>query len=68
MIVPRFASIKDLMDEYGRMDGLLIVEGEELEPWRYGGNREQTKPTQDADPDRDEIEFELMSRAGLERR
>ncbi|MDE3110981.1 MAG: gamma-glutamyl-gamma-aminobutyrate hydrolase family protein, partial [Acidobacteriota bacterium] len=47
----------------GRMDGLLLVEGEDIEPKRYSARKENFRYLEKTDPLKDEIELRLLRHA-----
>jgi gamma-glutamyl-gamma-aminobutyrate hydrolase PuuD len=62
IMVPRVAGTLAVLDAYEPMDGLLIVEGEDIHPARYGGEGIRPELIQEPDLERDAIEFELIGR------
>ncbi|HTP42052.1 MAG TPA: gamma-glutamyl-gamma-aminobutyrate hydrolase family protein [Nitrospiria bacterium] len=68
VIVPVAAGTPSLLTEYAReMDGLLLVEGEDIEPGRYQAAPASARLVEATHPLKDEIEFRLC-RLALRRR
>jgi gamma-glutamyl-gamma-aminobutyrate hydrolase PuuD len=68
VIVPVVAGTPSLLAEYAReMDGLLLVEGEDIEPARYRASPSSARLIETTHPLKDEIEFRLC-RLALHRR
>jgi gamma-glutamyl-gamma-aminobutyrate hydrolase PuuD len=63
VLIPRVPGTELVLDEYGPMHGLLLVEGEDISPSRYGGDPIPPERMQDPDPSKDEIEFALIRKA-----
>jgi len=68
LIVPVCAGTLTLLGEYAReMDGLLLAEGEDIEPARYRAAPSSARLIEETHPLKDEIEFRLC-RLALRRR
>ncbi len=63
VIVPRVPGTREVLDEYEPMNGLLIIEGEDIHPSRYGMDGVHPELIQEPDLEKDSIEFELIRRA-----
>jgi gamma-glutamyl-gamma-aminobutyrate hydrolase PuuD len=60
VIVPVVAGTPALLADYAReMDGLLLVEGEDIEPRRYRASPASARLVEETHPLKDEIEFRL---------
>src|SRR5580693_3228779 len=61
LIVPSVRGALPLLSEYReRMRGLLLVEGEDIEPRRYAAERANFRYLEKTDPEKDEIELRLL--------
>jgi gamma-glutamyl-gamma-aminobutyrate hydrolase PuuD len=61
LIVPSVRGALPLLPEYReRMRGLLLVEGEDIEPQRYAAERANFRYLEKTDPEKDEIELRLL--------
>lgn len=64
LIVPAVKGVLPLLSEYARqMDGLLLVEGEDIEPRRYPAQKENVRYLEKTDPLKDEMELRLLRQA-----
>lgn len=63
IMVPRVPETLDVLDDLEPMDGLVIAEGEDIHPSRYGGRPIPPDRMEDPDLEKDAIEFELVRRA-----
>jgi gamma-glutamyl-gamma-aminobutyrate hydrolase PuuD len=64
LIVPSVRGILPLLPEYRqRMRGLLLVEGEDIEPHRYKAEKANYKYLEKTDPEKDEVEVRLLRHA-----
>lgn len=63
IIIPRIEGMKNFLEDMGEMHGLLLVEGEDISPTRYGQEGPGKIIVQEPDLGRDDVEFELVSRA-----
>jgi gamma-glutamyl-gamma-aminobutyrate hydrolase PuuD len=64
LIVPVVAGVLDCLPEYVRqMDGLLLVEGEDIEPKRYAAQKENLRYLEKTHPLKDEVELRLLRHA-----
>lgn len=64
MIVPVVKGTQACLPQYmERMDGLLLVEGEDIEPWRFAARKENFRYLEKTHPLKDEIEFRLTRHA-----
>jgi gamma-glutamyl-gamma-aminobutyrate hydrolase PuuD len=64
LIVPVVRGALDCLPEYmERMNGLLIVEGEDIQPKRYRARGENFRYLEKTDPIKDEIEVRLLRHA-----
>lgn len=64
MIVPVVAGTLGCLAQYmDRMDGILLVEGEDIEPKRYAARKENYEYLEKTHALKDEIEFRLVHRA-----
>ncbi len=64
LIVPVVAGVLPFVPEYSaRMDGLLLVEGEDVEPKRYKARKENYRYLEKTHPLKDEIELRLLRHA-----
>ena len=64
LIVPSVRGILPLLPEYQRrMRGLLLVEGEDIEPRRYKAERANYRYLEKTDPEKDEVELRLLRHA-----
>jgi gamma-glutamyl-gamma-aminobutyrate hydrolase PuuD len=63
VLIPRVPGILAVLDAYGPMDALLIVEGEDVHPSRYGGGAIPADRMEEPDLEKDAIEFELVRRS-----
>lgn len=64
LIVPAVAGAVPFLSEYARqMDGLLLVEGEDIEPKRYRAQQENFRYLEKTDPLKDEMELRLLRHA-----
>ncbi len=59
ILMPLGASEEELRAIFAQVDGLLIPGGGDIEPNRYGGQQDH-ESLGDVDPDRDQIEIELV--------
>jgi gamma-glutamyl-gamma-aminobutyrate hydrolase PuuD len=64
LIVPVVKGALDCLPQYmSSMAGLLIVEGEDIQPKRYKARRENVRYLEKTDPVKDEIEIRLLRHA-----
>lgn len=64
LIVPVVSGVLALLPDYIRqMDGLLLVEGEDVEPKRYRAQRENFRYLEKTHPLKDEVELRLLRHA-----
>src|SRR3954469_10141037 len=64
VIVPIAEGALSCLPEYSRdMRGLLLVEGEDIEPVHYRANRANIKHLEKTDPRKDKIEMNLLRQA-----
>jgi gamma-glutamyl-gamma-aminobutyrate hydrolase PuuD len=64
LIVPVVPGVLGLLPEYMRqMDGLLLVEGEDIQPKRYKAQKENVRYLEKTHPLKDEVELRLLRRA-----
>ena len=64
LIVPSVHGILPLIPEYQeRMRGLLLVEGEDIEPHRYRAEQANYRYLEKTDPEKDEVELRLLRHA-----
>ncbi len=64
LIVPVVSGVLALLPEYSRqMDGLLLVEGEDIEPNRYEAQKENFRYLEKTHPLKDEVELRLLRQA-----
>jgi putative glutamine amidotransferase len=64
LIVPSVRGILPLLPEYRqKMRGLLLVEGEDIEPRRYKAERANYRHLEKTDPEKDEVELRLLRHA-----
>ena len=64
LIVPVVAGVLGCLPEYMRqMDGLLLVEGEDIEPKRYAAQKENLRYLEKTHPLKDEVELRLLRHA-----
>lgn len=64
LIVPVVAGVLPRLPEYTRqMDGLLLVEGEDIEPRRYHAHKENYRYLEKTHPLKDEVELRLLRHA-----
>jgi gamma-glutamyl-gamma-aminobutyrate hydrolase PuuD len=64
LIVPVVPGVLPLLPEYIRqMDGLLLVEGEDIEPKRYKSQKENFRYLEKTHPLKDEVELRLLRHA-----
>lgn len=64
LIVPIVPGVVGFLPEYIRqMDGLLLVEGEDIEPKRFDAQKENFRYLEKTDPLKDEIELRLLRHA-----
>lgn len=63
VMVPRVPGTLDVLDDFEPMDGLVIAEGEDIHPSRYGGGPIPAERMEEPDLEKDAIEFELVRRA-----
>jgi len=64
LIVPVVSGVLALLPEYLRqMDGLLLVEGEDIQPKRYHAQKENLRYLEKTHPLKDEVELRLLRHA-----
>ena len=64
LIVPVVPGVLALLPQYARqMDGLLLVEGEDIEPKRYAAAKENFRYLEKTDSLKDEVELRLLRHA-----
>ena len=63
VMIPRVPGTVRVLDEYGPMHGLLLVEGEDISPVRYGGGALPSERLQEPDLAKDDVEFALIEKA-----
>ncbi|HVB86575.1 MAG TPA: gamma-glutamyl-gamma-aminobutyrate hydrolase family protein [Candidatus Dormibacteraeota bacterium] len=64
LIVPIIEGVRACLPEYMRqMDGLLLVEGEDIEPKRYAAQKENFRYLEKTHPLKDEVELRLLRHA-----
>lgn len=64
LILPAVAGVLPLLSEYAsQMDGLLLVEGEDIEPKRYAAQKENFQYLEKTDSLKDEVELRLLRHA-----
>jgi gamma-glutamyl-gamma-aminobutyrate hydrolase PuuD len=64
LIVPIIGGVLACLPEYmGQMDGLLLVEGEDIEPKRYAAQKENFRYIEKTHPLKDEVELRLLRHA-----